>query len=366
MKSQESLDARMIKRALDLAERGAYTTKPNPKVGAVICHGEDIVAEGWHRQAGQPHAEINALKMAGHRAQGATLYINLEPCIHVGRTGPCVPALIDSGNQRVVIAMEDPNPYVAGKGIAALREAGIQLTIGIGYDQAKKINEGFVKRMLTGIPLVRLKMAATIDGRTAAPDGSSKWISSFESRADVHHWRAISSAIVVGIGTILADDPRLNARIDEEVVQPIRVVLDSNARIKPNASLFSEKGEILLVNNSVKQLDQNTFGSQTETIRLPDGNNQVDLESIVRELGARGCNDILIEAGATLAGNFANTNLVDEYLIYLSPDILGSKSAGMFCLPNINQLTDRIQLSIEDITYFGRDIRLRLRPESIL
>ena len=366
MNSQDSLDVTMMKRALNLAERGSYTTKPNPKVGAVICHDENIIAEGWHRQAGQPHAEINALKRAGDKAEGATLYVNLEPCAHMGRTGPCVTALMDSGIRRVVIGMEDPNPDVAGKGIAALRDAGIQLSVGVGLDQAKELNEGFIKRMLTGIPFVRLKMAATIDGRTAAPDGSSKWITSSESRTDVHHWRANSSAIIAGIGTILADDPLLNARIDKDVVQPIRVILDSNARIKSDASLFSEKGKILLINNASKQVDQTSFGDQTETICLPSKNNHVDLESIVKELGARQCNDILIEAGATLAGSFAHTNLVDEYLIYLSPDILGSKSAGMFCLPSIDNLTDRIKLNIKDITHFGRDIRLRLRPENIV
>ncbi|MBL09767.1 MAG: riboflavin biosynthesis protein RibD [Acidiferrobacteraceae bacterium] len=364
MNSHDFLDVKMMERALKLAERGSYTTKPNPKVGAVICHDENIIAEGWHRHAGQPHAEINALKSAGDKAEGATLYVNLEPCVHKGRTGPCVTALMDSGIRRVVIAMEDPNPDVAGKGIAALRDAGIQLSIGIGFDQAKELNEGFIKRMLTGMPFVRLKMAATIDGRTAAPDGSSKWITSAESRTDVHHWRANSSAIIAGIGTILADDPLLNARIDEDVVQPIRVILDSDARIKPDASLFTENGEILLVNSASKQLDQISFGEQTETICLPGENDQVDLESIVKELGTRQCNDVLIESGATLAGSFANTNLVDEYLIYLSPDILGSKSSGMFYLPRIDNIADRIELSIKEITHFGRDIRLRLRPEN--
>ena len=221
MINPSSLDSKMMGRALELAAKGLYTTKPNPRVGCVIARDTEIVAEGWHRQAGKAHAEIEALDVAGDRARGADLYVNLEPCCHMGRTGPCAPALADAGVRRVVIAMEDPNPKVSGNGIKALKEAGIDVTVGPRANAARELNEGFMLRMEKGRPLVRVKLAATIDGRTAAADGTSQWITSAEARQDVHHWRAASAAVVTGIGTVTADDPRLNARLDSDLVQPI-------------------------------------------------------------------------------------------------------------------------------------------------
>ena len=357
-----SLDLQMMGRALELAAKGLYTTKPNPRVGCVIARDTEIVAEGWHRQAGKAHAEIEALDVAGDRARGADLYVNLEPCCHVGRTGPCAPALADAGVRRVVIAMEDPNPKVSGNGIKALKEAGIDVTVGPRANAARELNEGFMLRMEKGRPLVRVKLAATIDGRTAAADGSSQWITSTEARQDVHHWRAASAAVVTGIGTVTADDPRLNARLDSDLVQPIRVVLDGNARLDPGAALFQVDGPVLVVTAGEQDGDAYGFDARTELINLQGDDGRVDLAALVMELGERGCNDILLEAGAGVAGAFAARDLVDEYLLYLAPDLLGSGGRGMFELRGIRNLVDRIPLEIQEVQQLGRDLRLRLRP----
>jgi diaminohydroxyphosphoribosylaminopyrimidine deaminase/5-amino-6-(5-phosphoribosylamino)uracil reductase len=362
MSDFHSLDVLMMEHTLKLAERGLYTTKPNPRVGCVITREAEIVAEGWHREAGNDHAEIEALNMAGDRARGADLYVNLEPCCHIGRTGACTPALVEAGIRRVVIAMEDPNPKVSGKGIRELEQAGIDVTIGPQASAARELNEGFVLRMERGRPFVRVKLAATIDGRTAAADGSSQWITSIEARQDVHHWRAASAAVVTGIGTIASDNPTLNARVDSDLVQPIRVVLDGNARLDPEAALFRVDGPVLVVNARDQINDESRFDSRTELIDMQSHNGLIDLEALVMELGKRGCNDILVEAGAGVAGSFATRGLVDEYLIYLSPDLLGSAGRGMFVLDGIGNLEDRIPLEIQEIQQLGRDLRLRLRP----
>jgi len=356
------LDLQMMGRALELAAKGLYTTKPNPRVGCVIVRDTEIVAEGWHRAAGKAHAEIDALDMAGDRARGADLYVNLEPCCHVGRTGPCTPALIDAGVRRVVVAMEDPNPKVSGNGIKALKEAGIDVTLGPQAEAARELNEGFVLRMERSRPLVRVKLAATIDGRTAAADGSSQWITSIQARHDVHRWRAASAAVVTGIGTVTSDDPRLNARLDSDLVQPIRVVLDGNARLDPGAALFKVDGPVLVVTAGEQDGDATGFDARTELINLQGEDGLVDLFALVMELGERGCNDILVEAGAGVAGAFAARDLVDEYLLYLAPDLLGNGGREMFMLPEIRNLDDRIPLEVQEVHQLGRDLRLRLRP----
>ena len=357
-----SLDLQMMGRALELAAKGLYTTKPNPRVGCVIVRDTKIVAEGWHREAGKAHAEIEALDVAGDRARGADLYVNLEPCCHMGRTGPCAPALIDSAVRRVVIAMEDPDPKVSGNGIRALEEAGIDVTVGTLAEAARELNEGFVLRMERNRPLVRVKLAATIDGRTAAADGSSQWISSIEARQDVHRWRAASGAVVTGIGTVTSDDPKLNARLDSDLVQPIRVVLDGKAQLDPRAALFQVDGPVLVVTAGEKDGNARGFDGRTELINLQGQDGRVDLAALVMELGERGCNDILVEAGAGVAGAFAGRDLVDEYLFYLAPDLLGSGGRDMFVLPGIRNLADRIPLEIQEVQQLGRDLRLRLRP----
>lgn len=362
MSDPSSLDLQMMERALELAAKGLYTTKPNPMVGCVIVRDTKIVAEGWHREAGKAHAEIEALDVAGDLARGADIYVNLEPCCHVGRTGPCTPALIEAGVRRVVIAMEDPNPKVSGNGIRALEEAGIVVTIGPRAEAARQLNEGFVLRMERGRPLVRVKLAATIDGKTAAADGSSQWITSIEARQDVHRWRAASAAVVTGSGTVSSDNPRLNARLDSDLVQPIRVVLSGKIRLDPGAALFEVDGPVLVVTAGEQGGNAFGFDRRTELINLQGKDGRVDLAALVMELGERGCNDILVEAGAGIAGAFAARDLVDEYLLYLAPDLLGSEGRGMFVLHGIRNLTDRISLDIQEIQQLGRDLRLRLRP----
>jgi diaminohydroxyphosphoribosylaminopyrimidine deaminase/5-amino-6-(5-phosphoribosylamino)uracil reductase len=362
MINPSSFDSEMMDRALELAERGIYTTKPNPRVGCVIVRDAEIVAEGWHREAGKAHAEIEALDIAGDQAIGADLYTTLEPCCHVGRTGPCVSALVDAGICRVVIAMEDPNPKVSGNGIKILKDAGINVTVGPRANVARELNAGFVLRMEKGRPLVRVKLAATIDGRTAAADGSSQWITSTEARQDVHHWRAASAAVVTGIGTITSDDPRLNARLDSNLVQPIRVVLDGDARLGPEAALFQVDGPVLVVTTVDQGRDKRKFDARTESINLQGDDGRVDLTALVMELGKRGCNDILVEAGAGVSGAFAARDLVDEYLLYLAPDLLGSEGRSMFALQGISNLADRIPLELLEVQQFGRDVRFRLRP----
>ena len=363
MKTSElRLDVCMMERALELAAKGLYTAKPNPQVGCVIAHGAEVVGEGWHAHTGGAHAEVEALSMAGQRARNANVYVTLEPCSHSGRTGPCATELIEAGVRRVVAAMEDPNPKVSGTGLDMLKQAGIDVTVGLEEAKARQLNEGFVLRMEKGRPLVRVKLGATIDGRTAAHDGSSQWITSLEAREDVHHWRAASSAVVTGIGTIVSDNPRLNARLDSELVQPIRIVLDGSSRLHSGASLFTVDGPILVVTAESRDAESNTFDNRTEMICLKGADGRVDLVALVSELAKRNCNEILIEAGARVAGAFVAAGLVDEYLLYLAPDFLGNQGREMFVLPEICSLDDRIALEIHEITQLGRDLRIRLRP----
>lgn len=363
MIESKDIDIEIMNRVLKLAENGTYTTKPNPRVGTIIARGSKILAESWHTAAGDAHAEIKALEIAGDDSRGADLYVNLEPCSHTGLTPPCAPALIGAGIRRVVIAMKDPNPEVAGKGIKLLKKAGVHLTVGTRENIAQELNKGFVTRMLTGLPFVRLKLAATVDGRTAAPDGTSQWITSPDARQDVHHWRAASSAVVTGMGTIVSDNPRLNARVNADVIQPLRVILDGNGRLNSDAALFAVEGPILIVTSPRSDHQNYTFDDRTEIMHLPDKDGRIDLKSLLLELGKRGCNDVLIEAGAALAGDFATSDLVDEYLLYVAPDILGNESRGMFILPGLAKLSDRISLEIVDTERLGRDLRIRLRPK---
>jgi len=356
-----NFDAEIMERVIALAGRGSYTTGSNPRVGSIIAKGGEVLAEGWHRKPGEAHAEIAALEKSGDRARGSDLYVNLEPCVNFGLTPPCVPALIAAGIRRVVIAMKDPNPTVSGRGISALEAAGIDVTVGVGEKSARELNQGFVMRMTTGRPFVRLKLAATIDGRTAAPNGSSQWITSQEARQDVHHWRALSDAVVTGIGTIESDNPRLNARVDAEVMQPLRVVVDSDGRLDDDVSLFSVEGPILLVTSRDMEDAKSRLDDSVELIKLRGENERVDLVALVIELGNRGKNEVLIEAGAKLAGAFVEAGLVDEYLVYFAPDLLGDHGRGMFVLPDIDELNNRVTLEILEIRRLGRDLCLRLR-----
>ncbi|HCX86947.1 MAG TPA: bifunctional diaminohydroxyphosphoribosylaminopyrimidine deaminase/5-amino-6-(5-phosphoribosylamino)uracil reductase RibD [Gammaproteobacteria bacterium] len=357
----EDRERRFLERAVELAENGLYTTKPNPRVGCVVALGEEIVGEGWHQRAGEAHAEIHALSAAGSRAKGAEVFVSLEPCAHTGRTGPCAQALIDAGVKRVVTAMVDPNPQVAGKGLEMLSAAGIDAEVSEDDHGARGLNAGFCRRMAGGRPLVRLKVAATLDGRTAANDGSSQWITGEAARADVHRLRASSCAIVTGIGTVKEDNPRLNARVDADVAQPLRVVLDGKGQLDPQARLFSEPGDILIVTS---REDDEGFGfdARTEQLCLAGDDGRVDVAGVLDVLAERACNEVLVEAGAGVAGAFVSRGLVDELWVYQSPDILGSGGQGMFVMRGMRSIDDRVEFELKDICRIRRDIRLIYVP----
>jgi diaminohydroxyphosphoribosylaminopyrimidine deaminase/5-amino-6-(5-phosphoribosylamino)uracil reductase len=349
-------------RALLLAERGLMTTAPNPRVGCVLVRNGEIVGEGWHERSGQPHAEINALQQAGLKAAGATAYVTLEPCCHQGRTPPCTEALVAAGVTRVVAAMEDPNPQVAGQGLVALRDAGIEATAGLLADAAEQLNVGFIMRMRQGRPWVRCKLAMSFDGRTAMASGESCWITGAAARADVHRLRGRSDAIMTGIGTVLADDPSLTVRIDglaDDFHQPLRVVLDSHLRTPPDAKLLDQPGETLIVTGAVDtdneaRLTRNGIRIAT----LPLDNGKLDLPAVLQHLGMLQINEVHLEAGATLCGALIQADLVDELVIYMAPHLMGDAARGLFALPGLEQMSERIKLSISDVRAVGEDWRI--------
>lgn len=347
--------------ALDLAKRGQYTVHPNPAVGCVVVKDDEIVGQGWHERAGGPHAEVQALADAGERAQGATLYVTLEPCNHTGRTPPCTDAVIRSRVSRVVVACEDPNPLVRRRGLNSLHEAGIEVATGICGEDAIELNRGFFKRMSTGMPYVILKVATSLDGRIAMPDGESKWISGEESRLDSHRLRALSSAVLTGIGTIQKDDPALTVRHLETIRQPDRVILDSRLSISAKARVFDDSAQAYLFTatniEGRKQLDGI---SNLEIISCQGEGGQVGLTSMLKECAKRQMNTILVEAGPRLTGNFLRQRLVDELVVYLAPDLLGSDALAMFHLPGITRLTDKIPMHITHSECLGPDLKIVL------
>lgn len=360
-------------RAIRLAEQGRYTTHPNPRVGCVLVRDGEIVGEGFHRRTGEPHAERNALAAAGARAHGATAYVTLEPCCHHGRTPPCSDGLIDAGVARVVVAMTDPNPQVAGQGIAQLEAAGIQVEQGVMRAQAEALNPGFIARMTRGRPYVRCKLAMSLDGRTAMANGESKWITGPDARRDVQRLRARSDAIVTGIGTVLADDPSLNVRLtaaelpgvvsDAYLLQPLRVVLDPDLEISPAARLLNLPGRTLIVTASDDEARrQALLAAGAEVIRLPRAGLGIDLEALLTELAKRDINEVLLETGPTLAGAAVAANLVDELIIYAAPILMGSDARGLLNLPALTEMKDRIELQILDLRTVGADLRIRARP----
>lgn len=355
-------DTALLSQAVSLARKGLFTTKPNPRVGCVIYQGETLVGEGWHQRAGESHAEIHALQQAGEQARGGEVFVSLEPCAHQGRTGPCGQALIDAGVRRIVVAMTDPNPKVCGKGLALLEQAGIEVVLSEDDLGARDLNAGFCQRMEHGRPLVRIKLGATMDGRTAAYDGTSQWITSEAARADVHELRACSCAVVTGIGTIRNDNPRLNARVAGDVVQPLRVVLDGNGQMPLTARLFSEPGHILVVTAKDTEDASYDFDDRTEQICLGGKGSRIDLAAVLATLAARSCNEVLVEAGAVVAGAFLSAGLVDEVWVYQSPDVLGTAGHGMFVIRGIRTLEERVRLELSDVTRIGRDLRLIYRP----
>ena len=352
-------------RALQLAERGSFTTDPNPRVGCVLVVDNKIVGEAYHHRAGKPHAEVNALLAAGERATNADCYVTLEPCSHTGLTPPCVDALIVAGIRRVFVAVEDPNPKVSGTGIKRLRAAGIMVEIGLLAKEAEALNRGFFQRMRLGRPYVRCKLAMSLDGRTAMASGESQWITGPAARLDVQKLRAASSAIMTGVGTVLSDDPALTVRPEddgwypegESVRQPLRVIVDSQQTTPLNASLFSTTGEVLIAS-----VQDNQNYPNGEAVVLPALHGQVDLTALMMMLGNREINEVLVEAGAVLSGALLKADLIDELIIYMAPKLMGDAARGLFHLPELETMAQNIDLHIIDIRAVGADWRITLKP----
>ncbi len=349
--------------ALRLAARGLYTTTPNPRVGCVIVQNGRVVGEGWHQRAGEAHAEIHALRAAGEAARGATVYVTLEPCSHHGRTPPCAEALIDAGVARVVAAMRDPNPQVAGRGIELLTLAGIRAEVGLLEEAARELNIGFVSRMTRGRPWVRVKTAASLDGKTALRNGQSQWITGEAARSDVQRWRARACAVLTGVGTVLADDPRMNVRGVDTPRQPLKVVLDSGLRTPPSARIL-QGGNILIVCQQAEPVRLAALlAAGASVLELPGPAGRPDLERLMELLAQRGVNELHVEAGATLNGALLAAGLVDEWLAYFAPLTLGHHARGLFDLPALTDMGARHGWRLQEVRQVGGDLRLRLRAE---
>ncbi|GMQ84204.1 MAG: bifunctional diaminohydroxyphosphoribosylaminopyrimidine deaminase/5-amino-6-(5-phosphoribosylamino)uracil reductase RibD [Gammaproteobacteria bacterium] len=357
--------------AIRLAGRGIYSTHPNPNVGCVIVNQGAVVGTGWHRQAGGSHAEVFALREAGAKAHGADVFLSLEPCSHQGRTPPCADALVDAGVKRVVVAMQDPNPLVAGQGLERLRAAGIAVETGLLEAQAQALNPGFISRMQRARPWIRVKLAGSLDGRTAMASGESRWITGDAARRDVQRLRARSAAIVTGIGTVLADDPSLNVRLDaaqlygvEPVRQPLRVVLDTQLRMPVQANMLSLPGATLII-TGVTDTDRWQLLQRTgaEVVAVGKAGEQLQPEAVVQLLAERDINEVLLECGPTLAGAFLCAGLVDELVVYIAPHVMGDAARGLFRLPGLERMQDRIALEWLDVRQVGDALRITARPE---
>jgi diaminohydroxyphosphoribosylaminopyrimidine deaminase/5-amino-6-(5-phosphoribosylamino)uracil reductase len=368
-----SADITFMCRAIELAKLGHYTTSPNPRVGCVIVKDGFIVGEGFHKKAGTAHAEVNALAQAGEKAKGATAYVTLEPCSHYGRTPPCAEALINAGISHVVIAMVDPNPQVSGKGIKLLEEAGISCKVGLLNNEAKALNIGFIKLMTEHKPYVRLKMATSLDGKTAMANGESKWITGNDARKDVQRLRAQSCAVICGADSVIIDQAKMTVRHsdlgelaqtypEDEIRQPVRVVIDSQCRLTPELALFKECSPIIIICTEIPLEKQQQWPHFVEQVTLPltTVNNQqkIDLVALIDFLADRGLNDVLIESGARLAGAFVEQSLVDELILYQAPKLMGGAAKSMLIMPSIKYLNDAKKLTISDTCMFGEDIRI--------
>lgn len=358
----DAADSRWMAQALRLAERGLNTTSPNPRVGCVLVKNGEVVGEGWHQRAGEPHAEPLALRAAGERARGATAYVTLEPCSHFGRTPPCADALIAAGIARVVIAMQDPNPLVAGRGFARLHAAGVAVECGLMEAAARELNVGFVARMTRGMPWVRSKIAASLDGRTALANGVSQWITGPEARQDVQAWRARSCAVLTGVGTVLADDPQLNVRLPGCERQPLRVVVDSQLRTPPSAKIL-DGGNVLIytVSENVKKAAVLEAAGAQVVFSSGGARSHVDLLAMLRDLARCGINEVLVEAGATLNGALLRSGGVDEVILYLAPQLLGDAARGLASLGELTALDQGVALGWRDVRQVGNDLRLVAR-----
>ena len=347
-----------MRRAIELARLGQYSTKPNPNVGCVIVKDAQLLGEGYHPRAGQPHAEVFALRQAGEQARGATAYVTLEPCAHYGRTPPCAKALVDAGVAKVVVACPDPNPLVAGKGVQILKDAGIQVDVGVAEAEARQLNLGFLKAMATGMPYVRLKVASSLDGRTAMASGESKWITGTSARADVQHWRAISAAVLTGIDTVLADDCLLNVRhlegVDDihSVVQPKRIILDRQGRLPLSAQILQQPETVMVMGPYRAEL------AALGVLQLESQPLATLLAQLVQQYQIY---DVLVEAGATLSTAFLQEGWVDEVISYVAPTLLGQSARAMFNA-EFEQMAEQLRFKLCDVTQLGDDVRLRLIP----
>jgi diaminohydroxyphosphoribosylaminopyrimidine deaminase/5-amino-6-(5-phosphoribosylamino)uracil reductase len=354
-------DSQWMARALYLAERGLHTTSPNPRVGCVLVRDGGLVGEGWHERAGEPHAEVHALRAAAGAASGATAYVTLEPCNHHGRTPPCADALIAAGVARVVVAVQDPNPQVAGQGIAKLRAAGIEVECGLMEAAARELNIGFFSRMTRGMPWVRSKIAASLDGRTALANGASQWITGASARQDVQRWRARACAVLTGIGTVLADDPQLNVREVGATRQPLRAVVDNGLSLPQDARLLQKNGLVIYTASHDARKIASLEQAGARVAVLSDAGGQVDVAAVLRDLAALGCNEVLVEAGSKLNGALLKAGLVDELVLYLAPQMLGDMARGMARLGELTSLDQSIELEWQDVRHVGRDLRIVVR-----
>lgn len=356
-------DRRHMARALELAQRGLWTTDPNPRVGCVIADGERVIAEGWHERAGLPHAEAMALAAAAGPVRGATAYVTLEPCCHHGRTPPCADALVAAGIARVVYATRDPNPRVDGGGIARLRAAGVAVQGGVLEPEARELNAGFIARMERGRPWVTVKMAASLDGCTALADGESRWITGDAARQEVQQLRARASALLTGSGTVLRDDPRLDVRLPGVTRQPLRVVLDSRLRMPPRARIVAPPGRVLVLcaaEDPERAAALRGCGAEIETVAPAPGG--IDLVAALAVLAAREVNEVVAECGARLAGALLAARLVDELVLYQAPVLLGQGARPLAELPQLRAMSERLEFTVRDQRLVGPDLCIRLRP----
>jgi diaminohydroxyphosphoribosylaminopyrimidine deaminase / 5-amino-6-(5-phosphoribosylamino)uracil reductase len=361
-----SQDHFYMSHALQLAEQGLYTTQPNPRVGCVIVKDGKVVGEGAHLKAGEPHAEVFALRHAGANAKGATAYITLEPCNHTGRTPPCTHALLQAGVSKVIAAMQDPNPLVAGSGLAHLQTHGIEVASGLMQTQAEALNPGFISRMTRGFPYVRSKIAASLDGKTALNNGVSQWITGEAARADVQHWRARSCAILTGIGTVLADNPSMTVREIPIDKQPLRVIVDSALKTPLDAKILTGGNVLIAFAHDAENKSTALLAAGAELLCIPNEQGKVCLKTLLAHLAAREINEVLCEGGeglngALLAQNLPET-LIDELLIYYAPKLMGGSAKSMFAMPAFSAMSQSIDLQILDVRHVGKDIRLCARP----
>lgn len=360
-------DHKYMARALQLAALGLCTTQPNPRVGCVIVKNQKVIGQGAHLKAGEPHAEVFALREAGEAAKGAEAYVTLEPCSHHGRTPPCVDALLVAGVKRVVIAMQDPNALVAGLGIKRLQENCVEVVVGLMQTEAISLNSGFISRMTLGRPYVRSKIAASLDGRTALSNGKSQWITSEPARQDVQRWRAQSCVVMTGVGTVLADNPSMIVRLEGATRQPLRVIVDGQLKTPHDSKMLDatslQHSPVLIAyaqDESHQAKDLQAAGA--ELLCLPNANEHVDLSTLMKHLAQRGVNEVLVEAGQGLNGALLTANLIDEFIFYYAPKLMGSDAKAMFAIPALTEMQQVKALKILDVRQIGCDIRLRAKP----